>query len=169
MRSPTIVLALVTTLAAIGVVAAPLDVPIAAHEESKPLGPIAVDVRLAAQPALGVPLEVTITARADAVAVDRLEIEVRADDSAALLIGERSGPIDRAGSRSWIVTVVPMRDSGGNLNVVVFGEIDGVVQAQAVTTKIRQAGTEPAVRALSAAPARAGSENLSLLPVEERF
>ena len=52
---------------------------------------------------------------------------------------------------------------------VVFGEIDGVVQAQAVTTKIRQAGAEPAVRALSAAPARAGSENLSLLPVEERF
>ena len=170
MRTPAIVLALVAAILMGVVVAAPLDAPASAtHEESKPLGPIAVTVRLAAPPALGVPLAVTVTARADAAAVDRLALEVRADDSVALVIGAQSAPVDRAGARTWVVTVVPMRMSGGNLSVVVSGEIEDVLQAQSVTTKIRPPGGEPAVRALSIAPAAAGGENLSLLPVEERF
>ncbi|MEO8464082.1 MAG: hypothetical protein ABI640_01970 [Gammaproteobacteria bacterium] len=170
MRAPAIVLALVATVVTIGVAAAPVDAPAAAtREESKPMGPIAIDVHLSAEPMPGVPLAATVTARTDAVAVDRLAIEVRADDSAELAVGAPSGLVERAGSRSWVVTVVPMHASGGNLTVVVFGEIDGVVQAQSVTTKIRSAGAGPTVRALATAPAPAGSENLSLLPVEERF
>ena len=133
------------------------------------MGPIAVDVHLAVPPALGVPLTVTITARAEALAVGRLELAVRADESAALLIGAQSAPIDRAGSRSWVVTVVPVRASGGNLSVVVSGEIEGVAQAQSVVTRVRPEGAEPTVRALTVVPAKAGGENLSLLPVEERF
>ena len=161
--------AVVAAVAMGAVVAAPLDAPVAAatHEEAKPLGPIAVDVRLATPPALGVPLTVTVTARAEAI--DRLELEVRADDATALAIGTQSGPVDRAGARSWIVIVVPMRASGGNLSVVVAGEIDGVAQAQSVTTRVRPAGGVPAARALSVAPSEATGENLSLLPVEERF
>ena len=167
MRTPAIVLALVAAVVTTAVAAAPLAAPVAAtHGETKPMGPIAVDVRLAAPPALGVPLTVTVTARAEAV--DHLELEVRADDSAALVIGAQSGPVDRAGARSWVVTVVPMRASGGNLSVVVAGEIDGVAQAQSVTTKVRPAGAVPTVRA-SIAPAEPRGENLSLLPVEERF
>ena len=168
MTTPAIVLALVAAVVTGAVAAAPLNAPAAAtHEEAKPLGPIAVDVRLAAPPALGVPLTVTVTARAEAV--DRLELEVRTDDSAALVIGAQSGPLDRAGVRSWVVSVVPVRATGGNLSVVVAGEIDGVAQAQSVTTKVRPAGAVPTVRALSIAPAEAGGEHLSLLPVEERF
>ena len=170
MRTRAIALALVAAVVSGVVVAAPLDAPAGAtYGESKPLGPIAVTVRLAAPAALGVPLAVTVTARADAAAVDRLALEVRADDSVALVIGAQSAPVDRAGARTWVVTVVPMRVSGGNLSVVVSGEIDGVVQAQSVTTKVRPPGGEPAVRALSIAPAEEGRENLSLLPVEERF
>jgi hypothetical protein len=112
---------------------------------------------------------VTVTARADAAAVDRLELEARADDSAGLVIAAQSGPVDRAGARDWVLTVVPLRASGANLSVVVAGEIDGVAQAQSVTTKVRPAGAVPTVRALSVAPAEVGGENLSLLPVEERF
>jgi len=168
MTTPAILLALVAAVAAGAVAAAPPDAPVAApQEEAKPMGPIAVDVSLAAPPALGVPLTVTVTARAEAV--DRLELEAHADDSSALLIGARSGPVDRAGARIWIVTVVPMRESGADLSVVVAGEIDGVAQAGSVTTAIRPGGAVPTVRALSAAPAEAGGENLSLLPVEERF
>jgi len=162
-------LALVAVVVTGAVAAAPLDAPVVAKHEAKPQGPIAVDVRLAAPPELGVPLTVTVTARADAAAVDRLVLEARVDDSAALVIGAQSGPVDRAGARSWVVTVVPMRASGGNLSVVVAGEIDGVAQARSVTTEVRPAGATPTVRALSVAPAEAGRENLSLLPVEERF
>lgn len=168
MSAPAILLALVAAFVAGTVAAAPLDAPVGASRETKPQGPIALDVRLAATPALGVPLTVTVTARADAAAVDRLALEARVDDSAALVIGEQSGPVDRSGARSWVVTVVPMRASGGRLSIVVAGEIDGVVQARAVTTEVRPAGATPAVRALSIAPAEAGRENLSLLPVEER-
>jgi len=132
------------------------------------MGPIAVDVHLSAPATLGVPLAVTITAHADVLALGRLELTVRADDSAALVIGAQSGPLDRAGSRSWVVTVVPMQASGGNLSVVVSGEIEGVAQAQFVVAKIRPAGPESPVRALAIAPAQVGVENLSLLPVEER-
>jgi hypothetical protein len=167
MKTPAILLALFAAVVTGAVAAAPLDAPAATRDEAKPLGPIAVDVRLAAPPALGVPLTVTVTARAEAV--DRLDLEVRTDDSAALVIGGQSGPVDRAGARSWVVTVVPLRASGGNLSVVVAGEIDGVAQAQSVTTKVALAGAVPTVRALSVAPAEAGGENLSLLPVEERF
>jgi hypothetical protein len=168
MTAPAIALALVAAIVTGAVAAAPLDAPVAAtHEEAKPSGPIAVDVRLAAVPALGVPLTVTVTARAEAI--DRLELEVHTDDSVALVIGAQSSPVDRAGARSWVVTVVPTRASGGNLSVVVAGEIDGVAQAQSVTTKVRPAGAVPSVRALSIAPAEGGGENLSLLPVEERF
>ena len=169
MKAPTLVLALVAAAVTIGIAAAPVGAPLNATHESKPLGPIAVDVRLVAPPTPGVPLEVIITAHAEGNAVDGLDLEVRVDDSAALVIGGRSEPIDSAGSRSWVVTVVPMLGPGGNLSVVVFGEIDGAAQAQSVTTKIRAAGAEPTVRALSTVPARAGRENLSLLPVEERF
>ncbi len=171
MKTSAIALALVAAVATGAVPAAPRGAPVAEmQEEAKPHGPIAIDVRLAAPPVLGVTLTVSITARAQAI--DRLELEVHADDSAALVIGAPSSPVDGAGSRSWVVTVVPMRTSGGNLSVVVSGEIEGVAQAQSVTTKIRPAGILPTVRALSAAPAapaEAGGENLSLLPVEERF
>ncbi len=167
MRAPAVVLALVATVVMGAVAAAPLDAPIVATHEAKPQGPIAVDVRLAAPPALGVPLTVTITARAETV--DRLRLEARVDDSAALVIGAQSGPVDRAGARSWVVTVVPMHASGGTLSVVVAGEIDGVAQARSVTTEVRPAGAVPTVRALSVAATVGGGENLSLLPVEERF
>ncbi len=170
MTARAVVVALLAAVGAGAVAAAPLDAPVAAtHDEAKPLGPIAVDVRLAAPPALGVPLTVTVTARADAAAVDRLALEVRADDSAALVIAAQSGPVDRAGARNWVLTVVPVRASGANLNVVVTGEIDGVAQARSVTTKISPPGAVSAVRAPSVAPTQAGGENLSLLPVEERF
>ncbi len=162
-------LALVAAVVTGAVAAAPLDAPAVTTHEAKPLGPIAVEVRLGAPPALGVPLTVTVTARADAAAVDRLVLETRVDDSAALAIGAQTGPVDRAGARSWVVTVVPMRASGGTLSVVVAGEIEGVAQASSVTTEVRPAGAVPTVRALSVAPAKAGGENLSLLPVEERF
>jgi len=168
MKTPAMVLVLVALFGTGAAAAAPLETPVAGpHEEAKPMGPIAVDVRLGARPALGVPLTVTVTARAQAI--DSLELEVRADDPAALLIGEASGPVDRAGVRTWLVTVVPMRSPGGSLNVVVAGEIDGVAQGQSVTTKVSLTGAAPAVRALSNAPAEAGGEKLSVLPVEERF
>lgn len=167
MKTAAIVLALFAPIVTTAAAAAPLDAPVATHQEAKPLGPIAVDVRLAAPPALGVPLTMTVTARAEAI--DRLDLEVHTDDSAALVIAGQSGPVDRAGARTWVVTVVPLRASGGNVSVVVAGEIDGVAQAQSVTTKVIPAGAVSTVRALSSAPAKAGGENLSLLPVEERF
>jgi hypothetical protein len=167
MKTPALVLVFVAAVVTGAVAAAPLDAPVATHQEAKPLGPIAVDVRLAAPPALGVPLTVTVTARAEAI--DRLDLEVYTDDSAALVIAGQSGPVDRAGARTWVVTVVPLRAWGSNVSVVVAGEIDGVAQAQSVTTKVIPAGAVPAVRALSIAPVEAGGENLSLLPVEERF
>jgi hypothetical protein len=168
MRTSAVVLALVSAVAAGAVAAAPPESPApVTHDEAKPTGPIAVDVHLDAEPALGVPLTVTVMARADGV--DRLDLEVRADDPAALVIGAVSPPLDRAGARRWIVTVVPVRASGGYLSVVVAGEIDGVAQARSVVVAIRPAGAEAPARAPSAAPAGAGGENLSLLPVEERF
>ena len=133
------------------------------------MGPIAVEAHLAAPPALGVPLAVIITARVDGFAVGRLDLEVRADDATALVIGARSEPFDHSGSQSWVVTVVPMRASGGNLSIVVSGEIEGVAQAQSVVTKVRPAAGEPTVGALAVVPAQVVGENLALLPVEERF
>jgi len=93
---------------------------------------------------------------------------VRADDSTALVIAGQSGPVDRAGTRTWVLSVVPLRASGANLSVVVLARSMASAQAQSVTTKVRPAGAVQTVRALSVAPAAAGGENLSLLPVEER-
>ena len=168
MKTPAIVIACVATVLTAVVVAAPLDAPVAAtHEEAKPTGPIAVDVRLAAPPALGVPVTVTVTAHAETIG--RLALEVYADDPAALAVVAQSAPVDRAGVRSWEVTVIPTRVSGGTLDVLVAGEIDGVVQARSVVTPIELGGAAPAARPQSLATPAAGGENLSLLPVEERF
>lgn len=167
MRVVAILYALLTAVMPGAVAGAPLDAPAAAtRDEAKPMGPIAVHVRVTAPPSLGVPLSVIVTARAETL--DRLDLEVRAE-AAALVIADKSAPVDRAGARSWTVTVVPVQAAGGNLSVVVTGEIDGVPQAQSVVTPIRPPGAVPIARALSAGPAAAGGENLSLLPVEERF
>jgi hypothetical protein len=161
------VLALVATFLPAVVFAAPLDAAVAAtHDEAKPTGPIGVDVRIAAPPALGAPLTVTVTARAEAI--EGLALEVHADDPAALAIVAQSAPVDRAGARSWEITVIPMRTAGGNLGVVVAGDIDGVAQAGSVVTPIRLAEATPALRARPLAVPEAGGVNLSLLPVEER-
>ena len=168
MNTPAMLLACVLACLPAVAFAAPLGSPASAtHDEAKPTGPIGVDVRIAAPPTLGVPLTVTVTARAQAV--DGLALEVHADDPAALVIVAQSAPVDRAGSRSWEVTVVALRTSGGNLGVVVAGDIDGVAQAGSVVTPIRLAEAAPALRTRPLAAPQAGRENLSLLPVEERF
>jgi hypothetical protein len=94
---------------------------------------------------------------------------MRADDPETLAIGVTSPPVDRDGARSWSVAVVPARSEGGYLNVVVAGPVDGVMQARAVVVAIRLPGAAPQARAPAAGPAGIGRENLSLLPVEERF
>jgi hypothetical protein len=166
MKTLALVIAFVAVfLTGLAIAAPPGAVPATRHE-AKPTGPIAVDVRLAAPPALGVPFTVIVTARAESVG--RLELEVHTDDPAALAIVAESAPVDGTGVRSWQVTVTPTRASGGNLGVLVTGEIDGVTQARSVVTPIRLAEAAPASHAQSLAAPKAGSENLSLLPVEER-
>jgi hypothetical protein len=147
--------------------AAPPDArPGSERLEQKTAAAIAVVVRAAVAPALGVPLEVSVLARSPAPG--RLAIEAHADGS-VLTIASVSTPVDEDGGRRWIVTVVPMRESGGNLSLVVAGDVDGVEQAKSVVFPVRLPGAAGEVRAQSVAPARADGENLSLLPVEERF
>jgi hypothetical protein len=130
------------------------------------MGPIAVDVRVAAPPVRGVPLTVTVVARAEPL--EGLDLEVHADPE-ALVIAARSPPTDRAGERTWILTVVPEIAAGGSLSVVVAGVIGGVPQAQSVVASIGPPGASPSARAASVTPVESGGEKLSLLPVEERF
>lgn len=149
--------------------AAPLDAPAdARRDEVKPMGPIAVDVRVAGPVALGVAQSITVTARA--TAVEDLRLEVHANPPAALVIAAPPAPVDRPGERRWTLTVVPLAAEGASLTVLVAGEVDGVTEAQSVTTPLGPPGSPPQARAAAAgAPAERGGEKLSLLPVEERF
>ena len=170
MRPLTIAWVLAALLSAGAAAAAPLEPPAVAARRAvppKPAGPIGVDVRLNAEPVLGVPVTVTITARAETIS--DLTLEARAADPGALAIGAASLPVDRGGARSWSLTVVPLRATGGYLSVVVAGQIDGVAEARSVVIPVRPAGSAPEVRAPAAAPAAGSRENLSVLPVEERF
>jgi hypothetical protein len=72
-------------------------------------------------------------------------------------------PVD-AGEEAyaWEITVVPLTQQAGYLNVVVSGAIDGAVQARSITIPLRSAPpTEPAT------VAGAEGEALIALPAEE--
>jgi hypothetical protein len=135
----------------------------APHHEfpDKPTGPIVVEHRFSAMPMVGVPLKIAITARAEGV-VGAVGIEAHATAPEAVLV-TAPVPVD-AGERAhaWEITVVPLTEEAGYLNVVVSGAIDGTVQARSITISLRSAPSTEA-----ATVEGVDGEALIALPAEE--
>ena len=128
----------------------------------KPTAPIAVSYELGAEPALGQPLTLRIVAQA-AEDVTNVTLELTADDALHV------GPVAPASALAptdhvWTLTVTPLREGRGQLNVSVTGRIDGHEQTRSVLIPIRTAapaGGDPAAR-------RNAAERVISLPAEER-
>lgn len=136
--------------------------PAVRHEfPGKPTGPIVVEHRFAAVPMVGVPLKIEITARAEGI-VGGVGIEVRATTPEAVLVTAPVPADAGEDAHVWEITVVPLTEEAGYLNVVVSGAIDGTVQARSITISLRSA---PSTEAATAKGAE--GETLIALPAEE--
>ncbi len=128
----------------------------------KPTAPIAVTYELGSEPALGQPLTVRILAQA-AAEVTNVNIELSADEALHL------GPLARAGGSAatdhvWTLTVTPLREGLGQLNVSVTGRVDGQDQTRSVLIPIRTAIATAGGDAAQSDKA----ERVISLPAEER-
>ena len=130
----------------------------------KPTAPIAVSYELGGTPGLGQPLAVRIAAQ-PADGVTDLTLELNGD--AALHVGavtRASGAGDA--EHVWTVTVTPLQEGLGHLNVSVTGRLNGTEQTRSLLIPIRTSGAANGDGARKAV-ASAADERVISLPAEE--